>query len=120
MRSTSPHRLELRERGGDVASLSTPKELINTCVLRWEGEGGRHRDGDPAEEEAPDEGAQVIDLTELLARSLKSGKSAKAPARSASEQKDETKQQPARKAAAKKVTPVVGSSVRMPRVCGQG
>jgi DNA end-binding protein Ku len=72
------------------------------------------------EEEAPDEGAQVIDLTELLARSLKSGKSAKVPARSASEQKDETKQQPARKAAAKKVTPVVGSSVRMPRVLRTG
>jgi DNA end-binding protein Ku len=57
------------------------------------------------EEEAPGEGAQVIDLTELLARSLKSGKGAKAPAKSAPEQKDKTKQRTERKAAAKKATP---------------
>ncbi|MDM0108833.1 Ku protein [Variovorax sp. J22R24] len=35
------------------------------------------------EEEAPSEGAEIIDLTELLSRSLKGGKSSKAPARKA-------------------------------------
>jgi DNA end-binding protein Ku len=58
------------------------------------------------EEEAPGESAQVIDLTELLARSLKSGKAVKAPAKPAAEEKDGSKTKaPARKAAAKKAAP---------------
>lgn len=55
------------------------------------------------EEEALGESAQVIDLTELLARSLKSGKSARAPAKGSSTADGEAKKkQPARKAVAKK------------------
>jgi DNA end-binding protein Ku len=58
------------------------------------------------EEEAPGESAQVIDLTELLARSLKSGKAVKAPAKAATEEKGALKTKaPARKAAAKKAAP---------------
>ncbi|MEZ2299976.1 Ku protein [Variovorax sp. RCC_210] len=58
------------------------------------------------EEEAPGESAQVIDLTELLARSLKSGKSVKAPSKGAPTGEGEAKEKrPARKAAAKRATP---------------
>jgi DNA end-binding protein Ku len=58
------------------------------------------------EEEAPGESAQVIDLTELLARSLKSGKSVKAPSRGAPTADGDAKEKrPARKTAAKRATP---------------
>ncbi|MFM9927769.1 Ku protein [Variovorax sp. H27-G14] len=58
------------------------------------------------EEESPGDSAQIIDLTELLARSLKSGKSAKAPAKgTASAKTDGKDKRPARKAAAKKASP---------------
>jgi DNA end-binding protein Ku len=48
------------------------------------------------EEEAPSEGAQIIDLTELLARSLRGGKTAKPAARKTA------RKAPARKSAAAK------------------
>lgn len=58
------------------------------------------------EEEAPGDSAQIIDLTELLARSLKSGKSAKAPPKGTATAKNDGKdKRPARKAAAKKAPP---------------
>ncbi|RZL93757.1 MAG: Ku protein [Variovorax sp.] len=50
------------------------------------------------EEEAPSEGAEIIDLTELLARSLKGGKTQKQPAG----KKTAVRQAPARKTAAAK------------------
>ncbi|MDM0111015.1 Ku protein [Variovorax sp. J22R133] len=59
------------------------------------------------EEEAPSEGAEVIDLTELLARSLKGGKAGKASAKPAA------KSAPAKKTAARKKSP--GSKTAEPK-----
>ncbi|MBT2321999.1 Ku protein [Variovorax paradoxus] len=55
------------------------------------------------EEEAPSEGAEVIDLTELLSRSLKGGKAAKssAPAKAKTAAKKPARKAPAKKTAAR-------------------
>jgi len=54
------------------------------------------------EEEAPSEGAEVIDLTELLNRSLKGGKGLRASAKSAPERSGASAKKPSRKSPTKK------------------
>ena len=54
------------------------------------------------EEEAPSEGAEVIDLTELLARSLKGGRASKAKGARAAKPEPAAKKTAAKKTAAKK------------------
>ncbi|MCG2592159.1 Ku protein [Ramlibacter sp. XY19] len=73
-----------------------------TKLVEAKAKAGKTETVEPLEEAPESQGAEVIDLTELLRRSLKGGGDAKAPARKAAARKAPAKKSAARKAPAAK------------------